>query len=244
MNYKIPLQVCLTLGLNASLAGASDWQIYAVLGTGAADSKRSQDVTLNNNPLVNRYVNDSISQSSLLLGVGLDKQFASLKQGLVLRLGIEGVALRNTSIEGTIHPFVNGGSFDTRRFGYDLDNCLLLAKGRFITSKLVKSWKGYFDLGAGVSLNRLSNYYEYRPQGSSSVPMADPFRNHTSAKFAFSLGLGITTKAGRSSEFSIGYRYINTGNGVLSRSQTHPNAVDRLTAKKRGDHFIAMSIRV
>lgn len=234
----------LSLGTGFDSAVASNWQGYATAGLGLTMTKHAQDITLSSTPLlINRYVSESNSHPSFLLGAGLDELFMTFKKGAELRFGLEGLYIRNDGANGTIFPFINGGSFDTRNFKYDIDNYLVLAKGRLNKAKLIKSWDGYFDFGVGASINRLSSYKEYRPQSSSSVPMLQPFGKASTTKFAVSLGGGVSHKVGKRSAISVGYRYINSGNGVLMRSSTYPVALSKLKSAALGHHMLVMSVR-
>jgi len=246
---KSPI-VCffILLWLIVNSCEASTWHGYSSLGLGFVNANHRQLLTLEPAPsvneLVNSYTNNSGDHHSFMLGFGFEKPYKKLFNQVELRLGLEGVYLRSDKMEGVVQPFVNGGNFDTRGFGYDIDNYLLLAKGSFRITDYIKDWGGYLDLGIGLSFNHLSEYYEFVPTDSSSVVMPAPFGNSSTNKLGFSIGVGLMHKVSTYSEILIGYRYLNTGNGVLSKSTAHPFALDNLVSPAFGHHMLTMTIKL
>lgn len=227
-------------------AMSSDWHPYSVMGLGFSYTNQTQRLTLQASPapgLVNQYESAKTSASTKLVGFGVSKIMASANAESDFSVGMEALYMRNDEVPGMIRPLINVGFFDTLNFSYDMSSLLLLAKATMNTAHIIKEWGGYLDFGAGASINRLSSYLETTPSGSTAIPMSNPFGNKTNTQFAFSVGAGFTHKVATRSEVSIGYRYINTGKGLLDTSSSQGTS-ERLSFKDFGRHLLTFAVRV
>lgn len=235
----------LALSFTASASPQGDWQKTFHLGYGLSQAGHSQDVTLATTPapgLVNNFDTENLSRGSVLLGFGLSKSIAGYKNGVKLRAGLEVDYIDNSAVAGTVHPLVNGGpNFDTLNFSYDVQSYLLLANLNLSKENIYKAWGGYLNVGGGAAINRLSNYTETTPQGSTAFPMLAPFGNRNKSSAAFTAGFGLSHAVGVHSEVSLGYRYINTGRGSFAVSAVQSTA-DVLRSASFGHHLLTLSV--
>jgi hypothetical protein len=225
---------------------AQSWHNFVSLGLGITQTGHSQDLTLIPNPFpgrTDRFVNKSTSHLTAELSGGSERLLKSFSSQTELWIGGEAVYLRSDGAPGQVLPSINVGNFDRLNFSYDIDSYLLLAKGKIKRKELLnKDWGGYIDAGIGVGFNRLSNYTETIPPGSTTLPMQTPFAGHTRAGLAYSLGFGITRNIGSRSEISLGYRYINSGKGSLGTTPIQTTS-NQLQSRALGHHLLSVTIR-
>lgn len=220
---------------------------YVLLGAGSTNVGSNKDVTLETDPspglLINRYVTDSSSLASFLFGIGADRLYMKLPYDAELRFGGEFFYIRTDKLNGTVEPFINGGSFDTRRFSYRVDSFAWLAKVSAKKVNIFRDFSAYVDFGLGPSLNYASAYKERMINGSTSIPMYPFFQNGSTGKLGVSVGVSLTHMLSHDLEIMCGYRYINLGNAVLNRSDVHPSAPQRLISKDFGHNMFVVTVR-
>ena len=225
---------------------AQSWRNFVSLGLGITQTGHSEDLSLIPIPFpgrTDRFIYKSTSHLTVQLSGGSEYLLKSFNPQTELWLGAEAIYLRSDDAAGQVLPSINVGSFDRLNFSYDIDSYLLLVKGKIKQKSLLnKDWGGYIDAGIGVGFNRLSNYTETIPPGSTSLPMQTPFAGHTRADLAYSLGFGITRNIGSRSEISLGYRYINSGKGSFGTTpiQTTNN---KLQSRALGHHLLSVAVR-
>lgn len=231
----------------SSYIQANVWHNFVSLGLGLTQTGHSQDLTLIPTPFpgrTDRFVNTSKSHLTTQLGGGSEHLFKSFSSQTELWIGGEGVYLRSDGAPGQVLPSINVGNFDRLNFSYDIESYLLLVKGKIKQRALFnKDWGGYIDAGLGLGFNRLSNYLETIPTGSTTLPMQSPFGSKTRSGLAYSIGFGFSRNIGSRSEISFGYRYLNSGKGSLNTTpiQTTNN---RLQSRALGHHVLTMTVRI
>ena len=110
-----------------------------------------------------------------------------LKSSLNLLVGLRSEFLQapNKVLKGIVHPFVNqAANFDTLNYHYNMQNYLFLGNMQLDWNLHYHGFLPYISMGLGTVLNRLSDYTETTPQGSSAATMVTHFRSHTRAQFA------------------------------------------------------------
>lgn len=200
----------------------SGWQSSIVAGYGFTHAVQTQNVRLADTPapgLVNRYVGGNFFYGSALLGIALEKEVKILQKDLSALAGIELDYMRNLAVNGTVKPMYNvSPNFDELKFFYDTHTIVALLSAKLSKNNLIRSTSGYLQAGAGLGINRISDYREYPPTNSTASPMLLPFRNRDILNPAFSAGAGLSFSALRNHALSIGYRFFYTGRGRLAKS--------------------------
>lgn len=253
----LALTALISVNATAMTSRVSPWHKIFFLGYGLTQTSHNQTLVLFNTPapgLSNQYINDSDAESAVMLGFGLSKTVTTLDNGTDISVGGEALYIRNDSARGTVHPMIKAGTnspppspivnvapnFDTLRFSYDIESYVFLASATAHKKKVAKTWGGYISGGIGGAINRLSDYMESIPPGSTAAPMLFPFRNKTKGRFAFSVGAGLTHEVGSHSLVAFGYRYVNTNSGQLGT--TPQQTGQTLGSKVLGHHLLTLSV--
>lgn len=229
-----------------SLPAYVDLHPSFIVGSGYTRIGTAQNLWLANSPepgLENTYTSGGQQRGTFLLGFALE-------QTITNQNNIEGVAgleidfVKNPSINGIVQPMVNvAPDFDTLNYSYDMTSYLLEATAKLSKLNILPGLGAYLQAGAGGTLNRLSDYTEVSPAGSSAAPMLEPFGNETTIRFAYSLGAGVFYQVGDSSRFAIGYRYINAGSASLDKSPVQQSN-QSLNISPLSYHFVIFSLTV
>lgn len=236
--------------LSSEVATASIWSNIhpsLVAGSGYTTVGGAQNVWLAVTPepgLENTYSSGGKQRGTFLLGLALENACATNLKNLESAIGVEIDYLRNHSLTGVVQPMVNvAPDFDTLNYSYSTNSYLLLATGKLSKLNILSNLGGYLQLGVGGAYNKLADYTEISPTGSSAAPMLAPFANGYTTKFAYSIGAGILWQFCGSTRVAIGYRYINSGLGSFNTSpiQQTKNTLDFASL---GHHFFTLSFTV
>lgn len=218
-----------------------------VIGNGYTTVSGTQNIWLATTPepgLENTYINDAKQHDTLLFGLALEKTFTASLKNIESTIGIEMDYLRNRSMTGVVHPMVNvDPDFDTLNYAYRMKSYLLLATAKLSILNIFPYLGAYFQVGAGGAINKLSDYTETSPAGSSAAPMLEPFGNASHTRFAYSLGAGILCQVSKSAQILIGYRYVNSG---LAGFKTSPiqQTDTKITLSPLTHHLFTVSLIV
>lgn len=240
------LMLVSSISAQAGMASSMDWHHYVSIGMGSTYTDHSQDLQMHTSPspgLVNRYNNHTWSHFTAQLAFGSELPIYKVNETSDIWLGLEGSYLRTDGAPGDVLPAVNiGSNFDRLNFGYDIESYLLMAKAKLKRASVYKAWGGYLDGSIGVAANRLSNYIETIPSGSTAAPMISPFGSNTRSSLAYGVGLGFTHSVGTHSELSIGYRYVNSGRAGLSTTSVQ-STTQTLKSSLLGHHLLELTVR-
>ena len=141
-----------------------------------------------------------------------------------------------------VKRFVNvSQNFSTLNFSYDIQSYLLMAKATIVKENIFKTWGGYLNGAIGAACNRLSNYKETYPTGSTARPMLSMYKSNNQAALAFSAGLGISKALEHGRKLTIGYKYINSGSAKLGTT-TIQQTTQQLSSAKLGHHLFNVSL--
>lgn len=239
---KISLMI---LSVLASAASAGNWHKSLAFGYGITTTSHNQQLDLMTTPapgLTNRYINDSNAKGALLLELGLEKEVKPLTDNTHLNLGINISYMRNEAGQGVVRPLVNiASNFDALGYSYDAQSAVLTAKAKVSKDNIIKHWSGYLSLGVGLARNRLSNYQEYTPLGSTASPTLQPFGAKNITNMAFAAGIGFTQKVKSSAEIGIGYTYLDTGVGGFNKSPIQQTN-QKVTSINLRSHFLTLTL--
>ena len=72
----------------------------------------------------------------------------------------------------------------------------------------------YVSASLGEAFNRAYSYTEY-PVTTADVPMTQPFGNHSTKSFTYSVGFGVDADITKHLRLGAGYRFANLGNASL-----------------------------
>jgi len=182
-------------------------------------SNGNQTVAINNT-VSNTYNTSTSTNTNGMAGLGYARLF-HLKHDVAITIGPGLYYTNMDQVNGTEHPYSNGGNFDTLNYHYSADSWSLLAESKLVYEKY--QWQPFVTGGIGPSWNRLSSYGEV-PTDPSGSATANPsvFKNNTQAQFAYEVGFGVQRifytdpKHNVSYRASLGYRYMNFGEGKLN----------------------------
>jgi|GEM_PF-4431549 len=218
-----------------------------VLGTGYTTVGSAQQVWLANTPepgLENTYASSGKQYNSILFGFALEKAFTNHHENIEPAAGLEADYLRNSNMSGVVHPMVNvDPDFDRLNYSFRMNSYLLFATGKLSMLNIISKLGGYLQAGVGGAFNKLSNYNETSPTGSSAAPSLAPFRDRSNKKFAYFLGAGIVCQMSKATQILIGYRYINSGQSGFNTSPIQQTK-DTLNFSTLSNHFLTISLVV
>lgn len=200
----------------------STWRPTLIAGYGFSHANQTQTVHLASTPppgLDNRYVGGNLLHGSVLLGIALERETGMQIKDIYSMAGFELDYMRNLAVNGRVKPMYNvSPNFNRLKYFYDIHSVAAQVSAKLIKKNLFHSAEGYLQGGTGIGLNRMSDYREYTPNGSTASPMLAPFKNHDTLNAVFSAGTGISWHIMHNQTLSAGYRFFYTGKSRLSKS--------------------------
>ncbi len=214
-------------------------------GVGFSAFKQNTTVRLMNAPapgLTNGYFNRTKKQLTLPSYVGAGVTLTK-NMWVKTRIGVEISHLDYQFARGQVHPMINvGPNFDRLNYEYDATSTMGLAKVSF-SKPIAQRMEGFVGLLGGVALNKLSDYTETVPPGSTARPMLAPFRNRVTTARAFGGHLGVNIRLDDHVTLSLAYRYVNAGKARLNTS-TVQTTNSRYKTKSLTSHLLTVGVIV
>ena len=220
MNRQISTTSILLLGC-CHIAFAGSVTLFTGGGFNIVDLKNNSEIGLNNT-ITNGY---STKQHTTINGTWmLGAGYTFYPSHNVTVSALITAAYDNLGkVKGTKAPFINGGDFDTLNYRYDVRSYEFFIGPKI--SYTAYTLQPYVEAGAGISLNRLSNYYEAPTDSNSGAsPVKNGFQDNTETDFAYMLGIGVQTMLYHGQHFQLlaglGYQYRDLGNAKLQPMPT------------------------
>lgn len=217
----------------------------AIVGSGHTRVGNAQNVWLANTPepgLENNFTSSN-NQDAFFLGLALEKTFTTNLQNLQSAFGIEVDYLKSGTFTGIVHPMVNvAPDFDTLNYSYKMNSYLFFANAKLSKLNLFSNLGAYIQGGIGGAVNKLYDYTETSPAGSSAAPMLAPFGDRDTSSFAYFIGAGVVWDMPNCLQFLIGYRYINSGHASFKR--TPVQQTNNTLGFSFSNHFLVLSLLV
>ncbi len=245
---RIPRQIhyllCLSLFLFSHAAVSGNWFGSVNLGGGVSRIGQTETLTLftSSSPgITDTYEANGNNRSAGLLGIGGGYRFNSI-QNLQFALGVSASYLAYSTVDGGIvHPLVNvAPDFDTLNYHYDVESYLFMVEPTLLFPCQF-GWRPFISIGLGVALNRLFNYTESTPPGSTAGPSMFPFRDHTTTRFAYTPRIGIEHALSDHTLIQVGYQYIHAGDAALGTA-ANQETNQHITSGQLNTHLVAINL--
>jgi hypothetical protein len=211
------------LSFTSCNAFSGDW--YGGLIAGGGVSRVGQDNTLtlftSTSPIkTDSFIVDPVYKSAGLFGITAGYRFCEnycVQPSMRPAIGISALYLTDAKVKGVLHPLVNvAPDFDTLNFTYHHKSFILMLTPQIIFQPRL-NWHPFVALGLGVSWNKLSDYEESSPIGSTATPSPNFFGSHTTASFAYAPSIGIEHFLNEHTMGRIEFQYLNVGNAHFSK---------------------------
>lgn len=197
------------------------FQITLTGGAGFSELKNNPTVNLNN-IITNTYETQSTTTGNAIAGIGAHYLF-NWGHDTHVAIGPAFYYIDFGKVNGIESPFSNVGRFDTLDYQFFNQSFDLFLEST--VSCRFHQFRPFFLVGIGAAWNELYNYSEIPTDPSRSASSAiTTFGNNTKTQFAYELGIGFShllysdTKRQVIYNFSLQYRYMNTGSGELKPS--------------------------
>lgn len=239
---KRPFVICSLCCLSAAAIAKADQSFFINLIGGLGGSVQnaySQKLWLTSN-IQNRYVGNQSSEFAYMLGIGagLNKQLGT-KTNMALSLNLYRVQFNDAS--GVVQPLYNFATdFDQLNYTYTIKPAYIgMLQAQFSWPYQLKQFNlnPYIMAGAGMAYERVTNYQETTPAGSTASPMTNPFGNNSSVHAAWSIGFGVSHEFVNHNSVSMGYQYFWADRASLSPSLSQSTQNELQTPVLQG-HFL------
>ncbi len=238
-----PLAALIALILTNNASYANGWYGSLSAGMGATANGVTQNLSLLTTPapgVINSYAGNRQATFAGFAGVGAGYQF-TINKNIDLDLGLQADYISYDELSGVVSPLVNATSnFDTLNYTLNAESFLLLSQARVLWH-WKPNWQPYFSMALGSAWNRLSDYSETAPSGSTALPTTSPFANNTHCDFAYGFGLGFKHPISTHTNIEMGYRFYSAGEGKLGTSSAQ-NTSDTLRSGTLSAHLVVISL--
>jgi opacity protein-like surface antigen len=165
-------------------------------------------------PFTNTFIGTNAHNSQLNGGLFLGGESA-LSPHWHWQYGVRYFQNNSFHVRGKVYQF-SDPLYDNLTYHYKIHNRRIMAETKILASPW-PHWHPYGVAALGEAINHAHQYYEV-PVSSADVPMAQPFRNHTSTTLSSSLGLGIDYNYTDHLRLGVSYRWSRLGSVSLGRT--------------------------
>ncbi len=165
-------------------------------------------------PFTNTYLGTNANNTQVLAGLFLGGE-TELPSQWRWQYGVRFFQTDAFDVQGDVYQF-SDPLFYNLTYQYEIRNRRVMAETKlFATFK--SSWHPYGVAAVGEAFNFAGNYQEI-PLSSTSVPMQQPFQDHTTSDLAYSFGLGLDYSCTQHMRIGASYRWSELGKASLGTS--------------------------
>ncbi len=233
------------LSFTSAMALKHSWYGELGFGLGQTGFKSNDRVRLFTAPapgLTNGFFNRRKRDLSLMsyIGAGIKLPFKNVG---VFKIGAQLSEMDYQFINGQVHPMINvGPNFDRLNYSYEGSSTLVLASVQ-LEKHLKGKVKGFIGALGGISWNKLHDYNESVPPGSTARPMLFPFGSRVTRQFSFGGTVGVNVALDEHISLNVAYHYINAGRARLNTTPIQTTN-QRYQTKKLASHYLTIGILV
>jgi len=184
------------------------------LSSGLAITNVYSSTVIDFAPFQNSYIgrNHYNTQFDSGLFMGVETAFSC---NFTTQIGLEYFVNSSFKESGSVYQFTDP-LFNNLAYRYKIQSRRISLAAK-ISRAFRQIWHPYISASMGSASNKAFHYTEY-PVTSADVPMAQPFDNHTTSAFTYSIGIGADVDVAEHWRLGAGYRFVDLGKACLGVS--------------------------